>query len=171
LVTHDRHVLDRLTTRVLELDRGRGFIHDGGYAGYLAARADREEKAAVAESTRRNLARTELAWLRRGAPARTRKSKARIERAVEIITSRPDAPARDGDLDLLFEGTPRLGDQVVELHGVAHGFGDGPDLFAALDLALDRRERLGIVGANGTGKSTLLDIIAGRVAPRQGRVV
>jgi ATP-binding cassette subfamily F protein uup len=170
LVTHDRHVLDRLTTRILELDRGTGYVHDGGYAGYLDARAEREERAAVAETTRRNLARRELAWLRRGAPARTRKSKARIERASELIATRPDAPARDGDLDLLFEGTPRLGDQVVELHGVGHGY-DDTDLFAGLDLALDRRERLGIVGANGTGKSTLLDVIAGRIVPRHGRVV
>jgi ATP-binding cassette subfamily F protein uup len=170
LVTHDRHVLDRLTTRILELDRGTGYVHEGGYAAHLAARAEREEHAAASESTRRNLARTELAWLRRGAPARTRKSKSRIERAVELIETRPDAPARAGDIDLLFAGTPRLGDQVVELHGVGHGYGD-TDLFTGVDLALDRRDRLGIVGVNGTGKSTLLDIIAGRTVPRTGRVV
>jgi ATP-binding cassette subfamily F protein uup len=170
LVTHDRHVLDRLTTRILELDRGRGYVHEGGYAGYLAARAEREEQAATAETTRRNLARRELAWLRRGAPARTRKSKARVERATELVSARPEAAARPGDLDLLFEGTPRLGDQVVELERVGHGYGDGPDLFRDLDLALDRRARLGIVGANGTGKSTLLEVIAGRVQPRHGTV-
>jgi ATP-binding cassette subfamily F protein uup len=170
VVTHDRHVLDRLTTRILELDRGTGYVHEGGYAAYLANKAEREERAANAESTRRNLARRELAWLRRGAPARTRKSKSRIERATELVNTRAEAPARDGDLDLLFEGTPRLGDQVVELHDVGHGF-DERDLFAHVDLALDRRERLGIVGANGTGKSTLLDVIAGRITPRHGRVV
>ncbi|MBA2497310.1 MAG: ABC-F family ATP-binding cassette domain-containing protein, partial [Acidimicrobiia bacterium] len=73
LVSHDRHVLDRVTTRILELDRGRAHVHEGGYAGYLEARAEREERAAASESVRRNLARTELAWLRRGAPARTSK--------------------------------------------------------------------------------------------------
>jgi ATP-binding cassette subfamily F protein uup len=170
LVTHDRHVLDRLTTRILEIDRGKGYVHEGGYASYLENKAEREDRTASEESTRRNLARRELAWLRRGAPARTRKSKSRVERATQLIETRPEAPARAAELELLFEGTPRLGDQVVELHGVGHRFGESW-LFRGLDLALDRRERLGIVGANGTGKSTLLDIIAGRITPTEGRVV
>ncbi len=169
LVTHDRHVLDRVTTRVLELDRGRGYVHDGGYAGYLEARALREEQAAVAESVRKNLATRELAWLRRGAPARTRKPKARIEAATAIVTGRAQAAARLGELDLHF-GTPRLGDKVIELHGVGHRWNDGPYLFSDLDLDLDPRERIGIVGPNGSGKSTLLDVIAGRLTPAQGEV-
>ena len=169
LVTHDRHLLDRVTTRILELDRGTGHVHEGGYASYLEARAEREERAATAEAVRRNLARAELAWLRRGAPARTRKPKARIDAATAIVEGRPEAAARAGDLDLHF-GTPRLGDRVVELHGVGHHYGDGEWLFRDLDLALDPRERLGIVGVNGTGKSTLLDVMAGRLAPLEGRV-
>ncbi|MDQ1436401.1 MAG: transport system ATP-binding/permease protein [Acidimicrobiaceae bacterium] len=172
LVTHDRHVLDRVTTRVLELDRGKGYVHDGGYAGYLEGKARREEQAAASESTRRNLARRELAWLRRGAPARTRKPKARIDAATAVVSGGPQAAARSGALDLHF-GTPRLGDKVVELHGVGHRYGPGPGsplLFSGLDMLLDQRERLGIVGANGSGKSTLLDVIAGRLAPSQGRV-
>jgi ABC transport system ATP-binding/permease protein len=169
LVTHDRHLLDRVTTRILELDRGRGHVHEGGYASYLEARAEREERAATAEAVRRNLARSELAWLRRGAPARTRKPKARIEAATAIVEGRAEAAARSGELDLHL-GTPRLGDKVIELHGVGHRFGDGPWLFRGVDLALDRRERLGVVGVNGTGKSTLLDIIAGRIAPLEGTV-
>src|SRR5947209_3795729 len=76
LVTHDRHVLDRVTTRILELDAGRGYVHDGGYASYLAARSERVARDASTEAVRRNLAKSELAWLRRGAPARTRKPKA-----------------------------------------------------------------------------------------------
>ena len=171
LVTHDRHFLDRLTNRILELDRGHGYVHDGGYASYLENKAEREDRTASEESTRRNLARRELAWLRRGAPARTRKSKSRVERATELIETRPDAPARTNELDLLFAGTPRLGDQVIELHGVGHAFGEAPSLFSGLDLSLDRRERIGIVGANGTGKSTLLDIMARRLVPTSGRVV
>ena len=169
LVTHDRHVLDRVTTRVLELDRGTGYVHEGGYAGYLEGKAAREEQAAAAEQTRRNLARKELAWLRRGAPARTRKPKARIEAATAIVEGRAQAAARPDELDLHL-GTPRLGDKVVELHGVGHRFGDGPVLFEGVDMLLDRRERLGLIGPNGSGKSTLLDIIAGRLAPAQGRV-
>ncbi len=169
LVTHDRHFLDRITTRVLELDRGAGYVHEGGYGAYLEGRALREEHAAKAEQTRRNLARTELAWLRRGAPARTSKPKARIESATAIVNGRPQAAARQGDLPL-HTGTPRLGDKVVELHGVGHAFGEGAPLFSGVDLLLDSRERLGVVGVNGTGKSTLLDIIAGRTPPTEGRV-
>ena len=170
LVTHDRHVLDRVTTRILELDRGKGYVHEGGYAAYLEGRARRDEQAADAESTRRNLARKELAWLRRGAPARTSKPKARIESATALVEGRAEPAARAGIPDLHL-GTPRLGDRVIELEGVGHHFDDGPPLFSGVDLALDNRERLGIVGANGTGKSTLLDIIAGRRQPTEGAVV
>jgi ATP-binding cassette subfamily F protein uup len=169
LVTHDRHVLDRVTTRILELDRGTGYLHDGGYAGYLEGRATREEHAAATEATRRNLARKELAWLRRGAPARTRKPKAHIAAATAIVEGRAQPVARTSDLDLHM-GTPRLGDKVIELKGVGHAYGDAPPLFKGLDFFLDPRERLGIVGPNGTGKSTLLDIIAGRRAPSAGTV-
>ncbi len=175
LVTHDRHVLDRVTTRILELDRGKGHVHDGGYASYLEARSDRAEKEATAESVRRNLARSELAWLRRGAPARTRKPKARIKSATAIVEGR--APVTDADVQLGAAArggtTPRLGDKVVDLHAVGHRFpsadGDGW-LFRGLDLELEPGGRLGVVGPNGSGKSTLLDIVAGRRAPVEGRV-
>jgi ABC transport system ATP-binding/permease protein len=169
LVTHDRHFLDRVTDRVLELDRGAGYEHVGGYDAYLEGRARREELAARTEDRRRNLARRELAWLRRGAPARTSKPKARLAEATAIVTGGPEAPARSGDLPL-HVGTPRLGDRVVELHGVGHHFVDGRQLFRDVDLLLDPRERLGVVGVNGTGKSTLLAIMAGRVRPTAGRV-
>ncbi len=171
LVTHDRHLLDRVTSRILELDRGKGYVHEGGYSSYLEGRARREEQAAGAEATRRNLARKELAWLRRGAPARTRKPKARIETATAIVEGRAEAAAREGIPDLHL-GTPRLGDQVIELHDVGHSFdADGAPLFEHVELLLDNRERLGIVGPNGTGKSTLLEIMARRLTPRSGRVV
>ncbi len=169
LVTHDRHFLDRITTRVLELDRGAGYVHEGGYDAYLEGRSRREEHAAKAEDRRRNLARTELAWLRRGAPARTSKPKARLESARAIVDGRPMAAARAGELPL-HAGTPRLGDRVIELHGVGHHHREGRELFHDVDLLLDPRERLGIVGANGTGKSTLLDILSGRLTPTSGRV-
>jgi ATP-binding cassette subfamily F protein uup len=170
LVTHDRHVLDRVTTRILELDRGRGYVHDGGYASYLQGRAEREERAVRAEEVRRNLARAELAWLRRGAPARTRKPRARIEAATATVEGRPEAAARGGDLDLGF-GARRLGSTVIELQGAGHRFGAGRWLFRDVDLALDPRERLGVVGPNGAGKSTFLDVLAGRLEPAEGKVV
>jgi ATP-binding cassette subfamily F protein uup len=173
LVTHDRHVLDRVTNRVLELDRGRGYVHEGGYQAYLDARAAREEQAVEAEATRRNLARKELAWLRRGAPARTRKPRARIEAATAIVEGRMEAAARSGDLELDAWKPPRLGDKVIEAYGLAHRWSvdDGePFLFEHLDVVLDNRDRLGVLGPNGSGKSTLLDLLAGRVAPVAGRI-
>ncbi len=172
LVTHDRHVLDRVTTRILELDRGRGHVHEGGYASYLEARARRAAQAATAEAKRRNLARRELAWLRRGAPARTSKAKHRIDTATALVEHRAEASARASDDLPLHHGTPRLGDTVVELHGVGHRWApEEPWLFRGVDLKLDPRERLGLVGPNGAGKSTLVEVLAGRLAPTEGRVV
>ncbi len=169
IITHDRHVLDRVTNRVLELERGTSHVHDGGYQGYLEGKAEREERGAKAESVRKNLARRELAWLRRGAPARTSKAKARLRKATEITSVRRERTARDDDLDLHVD-VPRLGDQVIDLEDVGHTFGGAPPLFERLDLSLHRRERLGLVGLNGSGKSTLLDIMAKRIEPTTGRL-
>ncbi len=168
LVTHDRHVLDRVTNRIVELDRGRAYVHEGGYQSYLDSRAEREDQAVRAESVRKNLARMELEWLRRGAPARRRKPRSRLAQAASVIDGRPEPKARRGELDLHID-TPRLGRQVVELHGV--GGGSAGQLFHGLDLMLTDETRLGIVGPNGAGKSTLLDIIAGRRTPDEGQVV
>ncbi|HET6964978.1 MAG TPA: ABC-F family ATP-binding cassette domain-containing protein [Acidimicrobiales bacterium] len=170
MVSHDRHLLDRVTTRMIELDRGRSYLHEGGYAAYLEARALREERAAEAEAVRRNLARTELAWLRRGAPARTRKPQARVESARRLVEARAETQARASGLDLAF-GTPRLGSKVIELEGA--GFTYSPDVAPVLrdvNLALDPRERLAVVGANGSGKSTLLELLAGVRPAGEGRV-
>jgi ATP-binding cassette subfamily F protein uup len=168
LVTHDRHLLDRVTTRMLELDRGRAYVHEGGYSSYLEARAERDELAAAGEAVRRNLARRELAWLRRGAPARTAKPQARIAAAEALVAARPEGPARRSELELGL-GTPRLGDKVVELDRASVGYGSGLVL-RDVSLALDPRERLGVVGPNGAGKSTLLELIASRIVPEVGTV-
>jgi ATP-binding cassette subfamily F protein uup len=169
LVSHDRHLLDRLTTRMLELDRGRTYLHEGGYEPYLAAKAEREEQAASAESTRRNLARRELAWLRRGAQARSRKPKARVAAAVRLIEAGPLAPVASAEVQVGHD-LPRLGDKVIECTGVGFRYGHGPLVLSGADLSIGRRERLGVVGANGTGKSTLLDLMAGRLTPTAGSV-
>ena len=170
LVSHDRHLLDRLTTRMIELDRGRAYFHDGGYAGYLASRAGREERAAEAESVRQNLARRELAWLRRGAPARTRKPKARVDSARRLLSSGPEAPARSSGLDLGF-ATPRLGTKVIEAQDVCFAYSaTSMPVLTNVALSLGPTERLGVLGANGSGKSTLLELLAGRLVPTSGHL-
>ena len=195
LVTHDRHVLDRVSNRILEIDRGASYVHEGGYDSYLVARAERADRAAQADDVRRNLARKELAWLRRGAKARSRKSKTRVASATALIEGRAEEPARADTLDLSEAarrgssakgtgragyteaarrdrvGVPRLGDLVIELEGVGHRFGDGPWLFRDVELRLDPGERLGILGPNGIGKSTLTEIMAGAITPLEGTVI
>jgi ATP-binding cassette subfamily F protein uup len=177
LVTHDRHVLDRLTTgrgsgKVVELDGGQAYVHvavegASAYATYLEARAARVEREAGAEATRRILARRELAWLRRGAPARSTKPKARLRRAVEIVGGGPAPSGVRGSEIVLGLGTNRLGSQVVELEGVSQRFGD-LTVLRDVDVLIEPGARLGVVGPNGSGKSTLLDIIAGRAEPAAG---
>ncbi len=170
LVSHDRHVLDRVTTRMIELDRGHAYVHEGGYAGYLAAGAERAEQAGEAEAIRRNLARRELAWLHRGAPARTRKPQARVDAARRILSTRPEAAARTSPLDVGYD-TPRLGTKVIEAHAASFGYHPGGEqVLIDVSLNIDPRERLGVVGANGSGKSTLLEGLAGLRTPSSGRV-
>lgn len=177
LVTHDRHVLDRVTNKVVEIDRGRAHVHvpsgvnaGSGYAAYLAARIEREEQAAVDEQVRRNAARKELAWLRRGAPARSTKPKARVDAARELVSRRPQQAARQGELDLSL-GSTRLGSKGVELSDVSWQWhADGPFVLRGVTHSLEPGDRLGVVGANGAGKSTLLEIIAGRLVPQAGTV-
>ncbi|MGH9122634.1 MAG: ATP-binding cassette domain-containing protein, partial [Acidimicrobiales bacterium] len=138
LVSHDRHLLDRVTNRMIELDRGRAYVHEGGYAGYLEARAEREERAAESEAVRRNLARTELAWLRRGAPARTSKPQARVDAARRLVSGRPEAAARSGPMDLVFD-TPRLGSKVIEAEEASVGYVEWTPVLAGVNLSLDGR--------------------------------
>ena len=192
LVTHDRHALDRLTTavgpsKVVELDAGRCFVHQAAagssaYATYLDARAERIDREVQEESTRKILARKELAWLRRGAPARSTKPKARLRSANEIVSGGPAPVGVRGSELQLGAGTARLGNQVVELEGVAQRFnvlhlGSDPrcntdelTVFERVDLLIEPGARLAVVGPNGSGKSTLLDIIAGRTEPAEGSV-
>jgi ATP-binding cassette subfamily F protein uup len=170
LVSHDRYLLDRVTTRMLELDRGAGYIHNGGYSAYLSTKVEREIQSETADAVRRNLARRELAWLRRGAKARTRKPQARIDAAKKLIETRAQPAARAGSIDLGFD-TPRLGDRVIELENVGFRFATDEKLMLAhVSLKLDPHERLGIVGPNGAGKTTLLELMAQKLVPTTGSI-
>ena len=170
MVSHDRHVLDAVTTRLVGIERGDVHIVDGGYQAYLEARAEQTEHAAKVEASRRILARKELAWLQRGARARRRKPKARIDIAESTIEHVVEIDTRGLGLDLGEFGSDRLGRRMVDLQGVAVSHGNGPSLFSDIDLHLAPDARLGIVGPNGAGKTSLLDVIAGAREPSAGTV-
>ncbi|CAL8968241.1 Energy-dependent translational throttle protein EttA [Propionicimonas sp. T2.31MG-18] len=167
VVSHDRWFLDAVCTRVWEVHDARVDAYDGGYAAYVLARAERVRQAAANESRRQNLLRKELAWLRRGPPARTSKPKFRIDAANALIRDEP--PARDS-LRLREFATARLGKDVFDLHEVGYSLPDGRTLLDRLDWSIGPGDRIGIVGVNGSGKTTLLRLLEGEVTPQHGRV-
>lgn len=166
LVTHDRYFLDRVTNRTFELDRGKLYSYEGNYATFLEKKAEREENEAAAESKRQNLLRRELAWLRRGAKARTTKQKARVQRAEELRDRVVEGPSAKMDMAL---GASRLGKKVIEIEKVSKSFGDRK-LIEDFSYIVAPGDRVGIIGPNGSGKSTLLNIMAGRIEPDSGQV-
>ncbi|HWV85623.1 MAG TPA: ABC-F family ATP-binding cassette domain-containing protein [Capillimicrobium sp.] len=167
VVTHDRWFLDAVCTSTWEVAGGAVHRYDGGYAAYVLARAERERQAAAAEERRRQLLRKELAWLRRGPPARTSKPKFRIEAANALIADEP--PPRDRVELMRFAGT-RLGDTVLEAEGVTVSYGDAPVL-RDVTWRLGPGDRVALVGVNGSGKTTLLDVLTGAREATSGRVV
>jgi ATP-binding cassette subfamily F protein uup len=167
VVTHDRWFLDTVATRTWEVADGRVDGYDGGYADWVYARAERQRLASAAEDRRRNLARKELAWLRRGPPARTSKPRYRIEAAEALIA---DIPAPRDTVELLAFARRRLGSTVLELENVTAEVG-GRSLLDAQTWRLGPGERIGLVGVNGSGKTTLLRLLAGERQPDAGRRV
>ncbi|WP_159806057.1 ABC-F family ATP-binding cassette domain-containing protein [Cellulomonas citrea] len=166
VVTHDRWFLDAVGLRTWEVHDGVVDQYDGGYAAYVLARAERSTQAATVEAKRQNLLRKELAWLRRGAPARTSKPKFRLDAAAELIA---DEPAPRDPLELTRMATARLGKDVLDVEGVRLAYGDRV-LLDDLTWRLGPGDRIGIVGVNGAGKTSLLRLLAGEVAPTSGRV-
>lgn len=166
VVSHDRWFLDAVCTRIWEVHDAMVDAYDGGYAAYVLARVERQRQAAANEARRKNLARKELAWLRRGAPARTSKPKFRIEAANELIKGEPEP--RD-KLQLERFATARLGKDVFDLINVSYEVGGKP-LLQGLDWSIGPGERIGLVGVNGAGKTSLLDLLAGLRSPSQGKI-
>lgn len=166
LVTHDRWLLDEVCTLTWEVHDRTVDAFEGGYAAYVLQRVERDRQAAAIEQRRKNLARKELAWLRRGAPARTSKPKFRIEAANALIA---DVPEIRDPLELQSLAMQRLGKDVVDLLDAGVSYGD-KEVLRGVEWRIAPGERTGILGVNGAGKSTLLGLVDGSVQPTAGRV-
>lgn len=166
VVTHDRWFLDEVSTATWEVHDRIIDPFEGGYAAYILQRVERDRMAAASEAKRQNLARKELAWLRRGAPARTSKPKFRMDAALELISNEP--PPRD-TVQLQQLAVARLGKDVVDVLDASVSF-DGREILRDVTWRIAPGERTGILGANGAGKSTLLGLVGGTIEPTAGRV-
>jgi ATP-binding cassette subfamily F protein uup len=166
VVTHDRWFLDEITDRTWEVVQGNVEEYDGGYSAFVLAKAERSRQSAATEARRNNLIRKELAWLRRGAPARTTKPKFRVDAANELISAEP-AP-RDGS-ELLKFALNRLGKTVLETKDMQVKAGD-KELLSHLTWNIGPGDRIGIVGINGAGKSTLMRVLASELQPAAGKL-
>jgi ATP-binding cassette subfamily F protein uup len=166
-VTHDRYFLDRVATRILELARGKFSSFEGNYTDYLIARAERQAVEEMQEHKRQKFLKRELAWVRKAPRARRTKSVDRVERYFEMAAEA--APEAELDVDLIIPPAPKLANRVIDLRDVGMELG-GRSLFRDVSLKLAAGERLGIVGRNGLGKSTLLKIILRELEPTSGTV-
>ena len=167
VVTHDRWFLDAVCNLTWEVYGGKIEPFDGGYAAYVLQRAERNRQAASSEARRQNLLRKELAWLGRGAPARTAKPKFRIDAALNLIANEP--PPRD-QLELSKLATQRLGKDVVDFEDVSYRTEDGKPILTDVTWRLGPGDRIGLLGANGAGKTTLLRLMTGELMPDSGRI-
>ena len=170
MVTHDRYFLDNVTNRIVELDKASLYSYDTNYSGFLELKTQREEMERATEAKRQNILRKELAWIRRGCQARSTKQQARIDRFEDMKEASKQARARfDKQLMDMNSVSSRLGRKTVELHNICKSFGERKiiDDFTYIFL---RDDRIGIVGDNGCGKSTLMKIIAGQLEPDSGSV-
>ena len=166
VITHDRWFLDAVCTSTWEVADGAVHRYEGGYAAFVLARAERERQAAARDERRRNLLRKELAWLRRGPPARTSKPRFRIEAANALIADEPDVRDR---AELLRFAAARLGKSVLDVEDVSVRLG-GADLLRGVTWRLGPGDRVGLVGVNGAGKTTLIRLLEGTLEPDSGAV-
>lgn len=166
MVTHDRYFLDRVTTRIIEISRGKMYNYSGNYSNYLEMKTQREDQLEASELKRQNLLRNELKWISRGAKARTTKQKARLDRYTKLLGEKTATSA--GKIDIAI-GASRLGRKVIELTDISKNY-SREVLIKNFSYIIGRGDRIGIVGANGSGKTTLLNIIAGKVRPDSGNL-
>ncbi len=167
MVTHDRYFLDRVTNRIVEIDRGYLYSYEANYSGYLELKAQREEMAAASERKRQALIKKELEWIHQGPKARGTKSQYRIDRLSEMMAEK--GPSETGSLQMTSLSS-RLGRKTIELKEISKAFGE-KRLISGLDLVVHRNARIGVIGQNGSGKSTFLKIMSGRLSPDSGEVV
>ncbi|MFT4049638.1 MAG: ABC-F family ATP-binding cassette domain-containing protein [Solirubrobacterales bacterium] len=167
VVTHDRWFLDAVVEQTWEVDEETVHQFEGGYAAWVLARAERDRQAAARETRRQALIRKELAWLRRGPPARTTKAKFRVDAANELIADEP--PPRN-DVELLKFATARLGNRVIDAIKVSYGYEGARPLFEQVTWRLAPGERSALVGVNGAGKTTLMKLLGGDIEPTAGSV-
>jgi ABC transport system ATP-binding/permease protein len=168
LITHDRHLLDAVVTRMLELESGTLRSYDGGYSEYLLEKADREFREARLTEHMQNRLRREMAWLRRGAKARTRKSKLRIEEVLDLKSSVEDRTRLEMRQELAFARGSNRSDALIRAESVRFAYPGGEELLGNLDLSLQRGMRIALLGPNGCGKSTLLKVLLGDLEPTGG---
>lgn len=166
MITHDRYFLDRVSNRIIELDKGRLFSYDGNYSTFLEKKMERLALESSMEEKRQNLIRKELDWVKRGAKARTTKQKARLQRFDELVNKDTYTPDEKMDISV---GSTRLGKKIIEMHHISKKF-DDKVLIDDLDYTIARTDRIGIIGKNGMGKSTLIKILNGEILPDSGNI-
>lgn len=166
LVTHDRYFLDRVVTRIVEVDKGQLYSYPGSYSEFVRLKADRQNMEIASERKRQSILRTELEWLHRGARARSTKQKAHIERIEQMQEQK--APEKEVQVQMSSIAS-RLGKKTIEVNGVGKSYG-GRDLFHDFSYIFLKNDRIGIIGPNGCGKSTLVKIITGNLKPDSGTI-
>lgn len=166
MVTHDRYFLDSVAGRIIEIDRGKIYSHETNYSGYLEEKISREEMAEAAERKRQSMLRTELAWVQRGARARSTKQKARLERYEELKNRKTESVSANVELSSV---SNRMGRTTIELNHISKSY-PGKELIRDFSYIFLKNDRVGFVGRNGCGKTTLMKMITGAVQPDAGDI-
>lgn len=166
MITHDRYFLDRVVTKIMELDKGHLYIYEGNYTHHIEKKLERQELASSMERKRQNLYRQELAWIKRGARARTTKQKARIQRFEAIKDAKVDIEETQIEISSVHS---RLGQKIIEIEDLHKSFGN-KHIVDGFSYTFQKDDRIGVIGDNGAGKTTLLNLIIGKLSPDHGTV-